>query len=132
MSRHLIPRLTLGEAESLIGKHGKKGDGMRIFSILVDADKMLHDKGVEISKTHAVVLITDIERSNAARRRLRISHLRRMADLIDERTKVWGQILDGVPEEFRMENSWRRRWYRRMRDLHSACRAEIARLSGEG
>ena len=61
--------------------------------------------------------------------RLRIAHLRRMADVIDEKTKEWGRILDGTPEEFRMENSWRRRWYRRMRELRAACRAEIARLT---
>ena len=64
--------------------------------------------------------------------RLRISQLRRMADLIDEKTREWGRILDGVPKEYRMEGSWRRRWMRRMRALRTACLAEIERLRGEG
>jgi hypothetical protein len=69
---------------------------------------------------------------SAELRRLRISQLRRMGDLISERIGDWGRILDEVPQEFRMENSWRRRWYRRMCALRDRCRAEIERLRGEG
>lgn len=129
MSRHLIPRLTLGEAESLVQKHGRKGEGMRIFSILVDADKILHDKGVEISKTHAVVPIADIQRSNADLRRLRIAHLRRMADAAQAMAKRWSWCLDSLDAKDVARISSNAERYRRFAD---ACRAEIAGLRGDG
>ena len=132
VSRHLIPRLTLGEAESLIQKHGKKGEVMRIFSILVDADKMLHDKGIEISKTHTVVPIADIQRSNAERRRLRIAHLRRMVHAtlhVEERSL---RNARRFADARRLYSVRERQIVGKMDRFRDACRAEIARLRGEG
>ena len=60
--------------------------------------------------------------------RVRISQLKRMADLVKDRSQGWDNILaaamDGYPD------SWRWRWLDRMRRLHSACLREIDRLRG--
>lgn len=62
-------------------------------------------------------------------RRLRIAHLRRMADVAEIRRSRWSEIAQhGQDNEDRV---WCRRNAPRMGKLYRACRVEIARLRGE-
>ena len=90
------------EAAGIRPEHGNRGQELETM-VLVDSEEL---------------------------RRLRISQLRRMADVCRERLGNWPRILSDVPPRYITVNSWRSRWCRRISALLAACLAETERLRG--
>lgn len=125
-SKHEFIESNLGDAdmeyEMSEAVRAASKDGQNMEDALKERKEQLEEANSEIECMERELL------------RLRIAHLRRMADAVDSRASGWADVLRTVPDypSLQPRDRWRRRWLVKMEKLHAAINTEIARLRGEG